>query len=98
MQTIYYTTSNFIHHTDNVVDFTEYRRKLAMAQEGSLAPQPDYDLAFQVEEEPEETPVLREIRPRRSTQRVRRGLWLDVCASLSIVVMTLTFTLHVLML
>ena len=38
MQTIYYTTTNFIRHTDNVVDLSEYRRKMALAQEGSLAP------------------------------------------------------------
>ena len=30
MQTIYYTTPNFIHHTGNVVDLNEYRRKLAL--------------------------------------------------------------------
>ena len=39
MQTVYYTTSNFIRHTGNVVDLSEYRRKLAQA-EGSLAPAP----------------------------------------------------------
>ena len=40
MQTVYYQTSNFIRHTGNVVDLNEYRRKMALAQEGSLAPQP----------------------------------------------------------
>ena len=37
MQTVYYTTRNFIRSTGNVVDLAEYRRKLAQA-EGSLAP------------------------------------------------------------
>ena len=32
MQTMYYTTRNFIRHTDNVVDLTEYRRRLARAE------------------------------------------------------------------
>ena len=38
MQTIYYTTASFIRHTGNVVDLEDYRRKLALTQEGSLAP------------------------------------------------------------
>ena len=46
MQTIYYTTPNFIHSTGNVVDLNEYRRKLALAQEGSLAPQPREEVCF----------------------------------------------------
>ena len=33
MQTLYYTTGNFIRHTGNVVDLTEYRRRLAQAQQ-----------------------------------------------------------------
>ena len=44
MQTVYYTTSNFIRHTGNVVDLAEYRRRLTRA-EGCLAPAP-------VQEEP----------------------------------------------
>ena len=32
MQTLYYTTNNFIRHTDNVVDLSEYRRKLERMQ------------------------------------------------------------------
>lgn len=97
MQTVYYQTSNFIRHTDNVVDLNEYRRKMALAQEGSLAPKPqveDYDL-----ENGWEQPVLREItpRPRRSSRRSQRAMLLDLCASLSVVIMTLTFTVQVLM-
>ena len=33
MQTLYYTTENFIRHTGNVVDLTEYRRRLARTQQ-----------------------------------------------------------------
>ena len=62
MQTVYYQTSNFIRHTDNVVDLNEYRRKMALAQEGSLAPKPQ----VQDFEEEWEQPVLREVTPRRS--------------------------------
>ena len=99
MQTIYYTTPNFIHHTGNVVDLDEYRRKLALSQEGSLAPQPREEVCFSAgyEEEDQEAPRLREIRPRRTRQARRSLLLLDACASLCVVVMTLTFTLRVLM-
>ena len=94
MQTVYYQTSNFIRHTDNVVDLNEYRRKMALAQEGSLAPKPQ----VQDFEEEWEQPVLREITPRRSRQREKRAMVLDLCASLSVVIMTLTFTIQLLVL
>ena len=99
MQTIYYTTPNFIHHTGNVVDLDEYRRKLALSQEGSLAPQPREEVCFSdgYEEEDREVPRLREVRPRRGGKLGLRALVLDACASLCVVVMTLTFTLRVLM-
>ncbi len=32
MQTIYFTTSSFIRHEGNLVDLTQYRRKLAQTQ------------------------------------------------------------------
>lgn len=88
MQTLYYTTGNFIRHTGNVVDLTEYRRRLARAQQES--------------EEAGETRVLlpRESvpGPRRTRARRarRRALFLDACASMGVVVMTLTFTLRML--
>ena len=92
MQTVYYTTSNFIHHTGNVVDLSEYRRKLAQA-EGSLAPAP-------IQEGPSVRPFphLTEVeRPRqeRAPRRLPR-LSLDGWASVAVLVMTLTFTLRVL--
>lgn len=98
MQTIYYTTSNFIHHTGNVVDLNEYRRKLALAEEGSLAPQPEYAVFSQPVQEPEaEAPAHREARPRRSARRSRRAWALELCTSLSVLVMTMTFTVRILM-
>ena len=99
MQTIYYTTPNFIHHTGNVVDLNEYRRKLALTQEGSLAPQPREEVYFSdgYEEEDREVPRLREVRPHRARKARRSLLLLDACASLCVVVMTITITLQVLM-
>ena len=106
MQTVYYTTTNFIRHTDNVVDLNEYRRKLELAQEGSLAPQPEvfeYDFPAWGEWEapaaPEtrRQPDLQEVRPRRTDRRERRAWMLDACASLGILIMTLTFSLQILL-
>lgn len=102
MQTIYYSTPNFIQHNSNIVDLNEYRRKLAVAEEGSLAPQPEaeyaYDFPWAEPQLREEQPALRELpRPSRRALRERRAWVLDACASLSVVVMTLTFTLHVLL-
>ena len=94
MQTVYYQTSNFIRHTDNVVDLNEYLRKMDLAQEGSLAPKPQ----VQDFEEEWEQPVLREVTPRRSRQREKRAKVLDLCARLSVVIMTLTFTIQLLVL
>lgn len=98
MQTIYYSTSNFIRHTGNVVDLNEYRRRQALAQEGSLAPQPEAE--YVPDREEWERPALRVVQLPQARQRRRRLsrplLW-DLCASLSVVVMTLTFTVRVLM-
>ena len=99
MQTIYYNTNNFISHTSNVVSLEDYRHKLTLAQEGSLAPQP-------AQEPLEMTPPIREIwpqadaqqvRPRRHVQRQQRALFLDLLASASVLVMTVTFTVQILL-
>ena len=72
----------------NVVDLTEYRRRLAQTE--------------QEPEEAEEKIVLlpREIEPSprrtRARRARRRALFLDACASMGVVVMTLTFTLRML--
>lgn len=85
MQTRYYTTGSFIRHQDNVVDLSEYRRKLVQAQnpeeESAPGPLPDGEQYSR--------------RPRARRER-RSSLLLDACASMGIVVMTLTFTLRVL--
>ncbi len=90
MQTLYYTTNNFIRHTDNIVDLSEYRRRLEMARADRLSWQ-EYEEAQEVEAA-EVQP-----RPRRSQQRrERRAALLDMWASMGILVMTLTFTAYVL--
>ena len=83
MQTMYYTTTNFIRHTGNVVDLQEYRRRLERSR-GS---------ARQEEAAEPEAP-----RPRAkgAPRRRGRGLALDCCASLGVVIMTVTFTLRIL--
>ena len=72
MQTVYYTTHNFIRSTGNVVDLAEYRRKLAQA-EGSLAPAPRHTQApavrpfpHLVENAPAESPKKVRSLPRRA--------------------------------
>lgn len=90
MQTLYYTTSNFVRHTDNIVDLSEYRRKLERMQADRLRWQ-EYGEVEEVE-----TAEIQP-RPRRSQQRrERRAAVLDMWASMGILVMTLTFTAYVL--
>jgi hypothetical protein len=88
MQTLYYTTSNFVRHTGNIVDLSEYRRKLDAAQQEQLS---------WMEQEADEEPEQAHPRPRRSQPRQERhAALLDMWASMGILVMTVTFTLHVL--
>lgn len=89
MQTIYYTTTHFVRHTGNVVDLEEYRRKLALTREGNLAPLPE-------EREEPEAPRLHLVavqdrRARNSNRAARRAWALDICASMGVLLMTLTF-------
>ena len=90
MQTLYYTTNNFVRHTDNIVDLSEYRRKLERMQADRLG--------WQEFEDPEEGEAVEiQPRPRRSAQRRERtAALLDMCASMGILVMTLTFTVYML--
>lgn len=88
MQTLYYTTNNFVRHTGNIVDLSQYRRKLAAAEQMRMAWQ---------EQDGDEEPVEVQPRPRRSQQRrERRAALLDMWASMGVLVMTVTFTLYVL--
>lgn len=96
MQTVYYTTRNFIRSTGNVVDLAEYRRKLAQA-EGSLAPVPQHA----EHTEPSVVrpfPRLVESAPAEEPRKVRflPRLSLDSLASIGVLLMTLTFTLRIL--
>lgn len=85
MQTVYYSTRNYIRHSGNVVDFTEYRRKLAQV-DGSLA------LAEAVR--PMEKAVVsdRPVRTSRPVRHRRRTLsdWLEFTASLTLVAVGVT--------
>lgn len=83
METIYFTTSNFIRHEGNVVDLAEYRRKLAQA----TAPKAE------VLPEEEETAAPR---PRTAHRRYRPGMLLDCAASVALIVTALTFTIAIL--
>lgn len=85
MQTMYYTTRNFIRHTDNVVDLTEYRRRLARAQQ-------EQTLNFELD--CEDAPARTAVAGPRSAGL--RTLSLENLASLGIFVMTLAFTVQVL--
>ena len=88
MQTLYYTTRNFVRHTDNLVDLSEYRRKLTAARREQMAWQEE-------QEDAEPAQVLP--RPRRSAQkRQRRAAMLDLWASMGVLAMTVTFTVYVL--
>ncbi|HJC40165.1 MAG TPA: hypothetical protein H9701_01245 [Candidatus Intestinimonas pullistercoris] len=97
MQTIYYKTSSFIRHEGNLVDLAAYRQKLS-AVSGDWAPAVQAPLP---EPAPEERPALRLLEPgeaprpphrgRAARRRVRRlSLALDLCASLAVVVLTLS--------
>lgn len=83
MQTIYFTTSNFIRHEGNLVDLTEYRRKLALAQG---QPEPEKE---------EEIPPVRT----RTIHRRRGflpGMMLDCSASIALIITALSFAVKIL--
>jgi len=80
MQTVYCTTANFIRHTGNVVDLTEYRRRL----EGAAVPATDPMMP----ETPEGMPARTMFRPkRRRYAGTSPALFLDILASTAIVIM-----------
>lgn len=93
MQTIYYKTSSFIRHEGNLVDLAAYRQKLS-AVSGDWAPAVQAPLP---EPAPEERPALRLLEPGEAPRPPHRGravrrlsLALDLCASLAVVVLTLS--------
>lgn len=92
METIYCSTTHFIRHNSNLVDLNEFRRKLSLAQEGSLAPRLDQPLQAGQPQRPE-LKLLPQPQSRRS-RRLNRTAWiLDACASLGVVIMTVAFAL-----
>ncbi len=97
METIYRTTKHFIRHQGNVVDLEEYRRKLALAQNTSLAPRPeDVPVRPCLHLVPDREHSFSELpRPRRRTKH-DLGWLVDIWASLSVVAMTAAFTLEIL--
>ena len=94
MQTIYYTTNRIARRAGNVLNLTDYRRRL------------EQDNICKEAEEPLPCPVY-EIFPgarrmlspeqKRERRRVRVGWTADICASLGVVLMTAAFTVRVLM-
>lgn len=83
MQTLYYSTSNFIRHKDNIIDLAAYRQRMQTAAE-----QDDQELTPETEIDVGVGRTKRRQRP--------SGLLLDACASMAVVVMALTFTLKLL--
>lgn len=83
MQTIYFTTSNYIRHEGNMVDLTEYRRKLALAQGQA---------------EPEEKEEIQPIRARTVHRRktILPGMMLDYAASIALIITALSFAAKIL--
>lgn len=83
MQTIYFTTSNFIRHEGNLVDLTEYRRKLALAQGQS---------------EPEKEEEIQPVRTRTAHRRrgLLPGMMLDYAASIALIITALSFAAKIL--
>lgn len=98
MQTMYYKTSSFIQHTGNIIDLTELRRRQATVQQDCLARQLQEDL-WESEEESAFHPVVLTLSPeeRRRARQERRAWRLDICASLSIILMTALFALRMLL-
>jgi ferric-dicitrate binding protein FerR (iron transport regulator) len=83
MQTIYATTTHFIRHEGNMVDLTEYRRKLALAQ-GQPTTMED---------------PAQEERPHRAPRRRGvewTGMALDCAASIALIVAALSFAAKIL--
>ena len=94
MQTIYYTTNSFVRREGNVIDLADYRRRQQQADfceaEETAPPCPVHEIF------PGAQNMLTPEQKRRR-RRVRQAWTLDVCASLSIVIMTAAFTVQVLM-
>lgn len=98
MQTICDKTSNHAPHAGNIIDLAGLRRRQALAQRDSLARRPR-ETSWVPEETSGFRPVVLTATPeeRRRARRERRAWCLDVCASLSVILMTAVFALRVLL-
>lgn len=110
MRTIYCTTANITSSGDKVVNLEDYRARLAV--QGSLAPQPgeEWDGVIQGpwapprrRREPARQPLLsvrEELRPSsgRRGRPCRAAAALEIWCSVGVILMTLAFTLRVLVL
>ena len=94
MQTIFYSTANIVSRPGKIVDLAEYRR--SAARERTAVPTLPRE-PWEESEQGGEAPQPVSPRPRRRERRRRGALLLDACASLSVVVMTLSFTLYLLL-
>ena len=85
------------HHTPNIIDLAELRRRQALAQHDTLARQPQEDPW--APEEPAFHPVVLTVTPeeRRRARRERQAWRLDACASLAVILMTALFALRMLL-
>lgn len=94
MQTTYFTCSSAAPRQSNLVDLAQFRQKQFAAQRDSLARKPEADW-----QEPGFRPVVLALtgEERRRARRERQAWRLDLCASAAVVVMTLIFTLRVLL-
>lgn len=99
MQTLYYKTSNFIRHTGNLVDLDQFRQKTFAAQRDSLARRPEAGWREAAPSGSAFRPVVLTMseHARRRARNARRAWTLDICASLAVVIMTVVFTLRVLL-
>ena len=80
MQTMYYTTHNFVRRSGNVIDLCEYRSRMQDVQEEPVSA----------------APAARTERTRRRHPHQNAfALLMDSFASMSVILMTLTFTCEV---
>ena len=89
MQTNYATTTHFIRHEGNLVDLTEYRRRLALARGERVCG------AGEAGQAEEERRAVRTRSPRRR-RRALVGMALDWTASAAVIVTALSFAAKIL--
>ena len=88
MQTVYYATSHYIRHEGNLVDLNEFRRKLSLSREMSLQAEQE-----ELPENKPQIPLLPYTRKDHAKCFNRTAWVLDACASLGVIIMTLSFAL-----